>query len=485
MTNGPRHRLLTDVAGDQKTTHISVTHVLGTCGNNSVDKTILNLSNATQLNPGKSTDELCYYGIQKETFRRSSVHTPPMTVNNMEFIREDGRGTANEARTLQNAQSTKKRPIFQFPSFDLNDPKYNHPPLKYMTPRQRKSLAKNAHKPSASTNNKKFYHPPRQYRAPRKQKQTLVTECKSPVTTSDTKCKHPTKMYTAPIQRTVITTTKIQRQVAPPQLTDAWIKRMATDIAEPMVCGYGKMVEKNRNQLYAYEDWFWRQVTVSYEAILRRQRDSQFQSSTADNDQVVAKCKTASQRKEGGTDGSMDVTETGLGGRREEKRNLMEITDADGNSQVFEGSMDEPRKPVDVEDNKGDYWGDGFHGPFCGVSHWLFRIHGRWKLRSESPAFTELEDMAQWQVGEEHLGNMGNQGAELTPPLVQFKEKEGGELTLPAEKLRQRVDKIMVMDTYTWRPPWLGDVGKQKKMGRYVEIERDKRKPPWQMVAVE
>ena len=117
-----------------------------------------------------------------------------------------------------------------------------------------------------------------------------------------------------------------------------------------------------------------------------------------------------------------------------------------------------------------------YHGPFCGFGMWEKRESGQnfgvvtvGTSRQAKLDLVESATMAQQSIGDDTLVKEGKQGAVLRLPLTDLRKHA----------------EILAMDTHTWRPPWLGEVKLQIDLGRYVEIERDKRKPPWRMVVVQ
>lgn len=210
----------------------------------------------------------------------------------------------------------------------------------------------------------------------------------------------------------------------------------------------------------------------------------------------------------------MVLTAVGQEERREETLSVKATTDVDKiSSQLFEGSVDISKTPVDGKDSNCDDCGDGYHGPFCGFSYWLFRIHRRWKLGKDQLEPIWVEAKVRWALRQAILVRDGKQGGVLSLPLEKFVQ-QGAVLRIPVnilrqlagdvaamdnytwrppwleeyemmDILRQHAREVTEMDTYTWRPPWLENYEERTIMDRKVEIERVKRKPPWRLVAVE
>ena len=86
-------------------------------------------------------------------------------------------------------------------------------------------------------------------------------------------------------------------------------------------------------------------------------------------------------------------------------------------------------------------------------------------------------------MGAETLAQQGKQGGVLRLPLTTTVVKAGRELTSPTAALRQQVGEVL--ETFIWRPPWLGKCQTGMDAKNRFEIELEKRKPPWRMVAVE
>ena len=131
--------------------------------------------------------------------------------------------------------------------------------------------------------------------------------------------------------------------------------------------------------------------------------------------------------------------------------------------------------------------GDDIYGQWrCEREHWELLVseivtnfkqpHGRWK------SWSNLE-LISWKPDEATLMKTEKQGAVLRLPSVKS-GKQGTVLRFPKATLRQH-EETLELETYIWRPPWLGEGAEHTTMERHVEIERVKRKPPWRIVASE
>ena len=151
--------------------------------------------------------------------------------------------------------------------------------------------------------------------------------------------------------------------------------------------------------------------------------------------------------------------------------------------QELEDSVITSGRPMDDGNSEAKAEGEVYHGRFYGLYYWLQRIHGQWRCdRERWKSWSDPLELMSWKPGEDKLVQNEKQGAVLRLPLVKLR-KQGAVLRLPSEMLRQFAGESLEMDTYMWRPPWLEEVKEQTSMDRHMEIERVKRKPPWQVAA--
>ena len=206
----------------------------------------------------------------------------------------------------------------------------------------------------------------------------------------------------------------------------------------------------------------------------------------------VSAQRTTSQRND-----SSIISSTSIGiGQEEQREEATTATETTDVAEIFspaEGKVGNDKTLVIDTDNKDEFCGDGYHGPFCGASYWLFRIHGRWKLQRKKEELIGLETMI---TTDQLLEKWANKGVVLTLPLVLPMATEAEAMVLPKGYLE--------MDSHVWHPPWkgvgtqikhwradaitIGSVDGEKFFGHrrcIVVIERDKRKPPWRTVVAE
>ena len=63
---------------------------------------------------------------------------------------------------------------------------------------------------------------------------------------------------------------------------------------------------------------------------------------------------------------------------------LLRSNHGEGGKAAMNISVDTIQAPVSDEDDEGNQCGDGFHGPFFGLSVWLLRMNGQWKYKKDS-----------------------------------------------------------------------------------------------------
>ena len=145
-----------------------------------------------------------------------------------------------------------------------------------------------------------------------------------------------------------------------------------------------------------------------------------------------------------------------------------------GTMMVAEGQVVDPPLAVNVKVtetvNKDGEGSGGYHGRLCGVYSWLRWKHGKWRFGEEQMELVGLGKLKTWLLGDDLLVNDGTGRREIVG-------EQGAVLRLLQESIRQHTVPL------EWRHT--GTFGARINDGRHLEIERNKRKPPWQKVAME
>ena len=126
-----------------------------------------------------------------------------------------------------------------------------------------------------------------------------------------------------------------------------------------------------------------------------------------------------------------------------------------------------------VADIDGDMDKEHYHGPYCGFEIWQ-QQSAQQDGRNLELWLGKIKNLVR-DIGDLGIQLTANVGAVLTPPSVLLVFRRRG---------RSMFGQFLELATYIWRPPWFDRSWNLQTDGRRVEVERDKRKPPWRFVGL-